>query len=661
MAPEQIRGGAVDARTDLYALGCVLYEMLVGKVPLPAPSAAQNLQRHLDDRPTDPRAARPEVPRWLGRLCLRLLAKDPALRPQSAAETLRALDGPRWRRPALAGAALLALLAGTLAASLALRPKEWRPAVEEMKPSYEENSDHADVSPDGKLVAYPSDRDGNWGIYLAPLKGGPSRRVTRPDDRATSPRFSRDGKWLMFRRLGSPGTANQSGLYRVALDAGAEPELIELGAIGDDCGGRLLLGFRATGRLVVREAGGDREVLHVPEGYRLAAELRCDPAGKRFVYGLRRIGSELHSGHDGEDGEIWIAPLDGGAARPLFPDRRYAREPTFAADGRSVIYAGRPLPNDGKINLWEIAVEGGAARQITSGEGPDFAPAIASDGSVLLYNVDVTSKPLYQRTPAGDSRRISHTLDYVTWPRVTPDGRQVVAAVARHGSSRIVAFAVDSGDERVLADGDTAALAPDGREVLYSVPPVAGERRTRVFAVPLAGGSPRAVTEVEGRVAGLYTGGDDRVHLEVVAGSDRSAWFAPLAGGAAAREVAAPWSAVIPAPAGGWRIVERRDAVGASEARFVPPGAPLDAPEGRPIHNLHIAWFPDGKSIVYQTQSEVRRCTVGGEDALLRRAENGGGVAVAPDGQTVYYSALLGHVRRELITNFAERPRPTGR
>ncbi|MEU1020359.1 protein kinase [Streptomyces sp. NPDC005898] len=87
LAPERFRQEAGDGRTDLYALGCVLYELLVGGPPFTG-TAAGVMYQHVNDAPPRPSAARPEVTRPVERLVLDLLAKDPDDRPADAATTL---------------------------------------------------------------------------------------------------------------------------------------------------------------------------------------------------------------------------------------------------------------------------------------------------------------------------------------------------------------------------------------------------------------------------------------------------------------------------------------------------------------------------------------------------------------------------------------------
>ncbi|MFI6555435.1 protein kinase domain-containing protein [Streptomyces griseus] len=91
MAPEQAMGGAVGPRTDLYALGVVLHELLSGDVPFAGSTALGVLHRHLYEPPVPVRRTRPEVPVPLEALVLRLLAKDPGDRPASAQEVYEEL------------------------------------------------------------------------------------------------------------------------------------------------------------------------------------------------------------------------------------------------------------------------------------------------------------------------------------------------------------------------------------------------------------------------------------------------------------------------------------------------------------------------------------------------------------------------------------------
>ena len=128
LSPEQASGQAAGPQTDLYSLGCVLFEMLTGAPPFSADSAVGLAYRHVHDEPGPPSARRPGLPGRLDQITARLLAKDPAGRPASASAARAGLLAALNRD----ATAKLPPLASDQAPGLPASHRRWRPRVTEV-------------------------------------------------------------------------------------------------------------------------------------------------------------------------------------------------------------------------------------------------------------------------------------------------------------------------------------------------------------------------------------------------------------------------------------------------------------------------------------------------------------------------------------------------
>ena len=95
MSPEQVEGGTIDHRSDLYSLGLVIYEMVTGDVPFSGESTWQVMYQRVKEKPKDPKLIKPDLPDWVSRIVMHCLERDPAHRYQSAREILADIDAHR--------------------------------------------------------------------------------------------------------------------------------------------------------------------------------------------------------------------------------------------------------------------------------------------------------------------------------------------------------------------------------------------------------------------------------------------------------------------------------------------------------------------------------------------------------------------------------------
>lgn len=247
MATEQVEGKKVDARTDVFAFGILLYEMLTGKRVFERPSRISTLSAVLQEQP--PAITDPAIPAELLRVVTRCLRKEPESRYQTMRDVRNALDEIREdsesRRltapvalPAKPGSQRSLVLVGTaVAAGLAALAgfATWNrthkePASTQLQLRAITSDSGSNIWPtisrDGKLVAYASNRGGqnNLDIWLQPLtEGAQAIRLTRDDADDTEPDFSPDGGLIVFR-----SARNGGGLY-VTPTYGGEARLLVRG------------------------------------------------------------------------------------------------------------------------------------------------------------------------------------------------------------------------------------------------------------------------------------------------------------------------------------------------------------------------------------------------------------------------------------------------
>jgi len=297
MAPELLEGKAADARSDLWALGCVLYEMATGKRAFEGKSQASLISAILSSEPPRVSQLAPLAPPALDRLVLACLAKDPDERIQSAHDVMLQLrwiaEGgapsstakrPGWRT--LAGAAAALVVISVLATLGFHRPQAERASVRFLMgfPPGQISMGAPCISPDGRTIAFvASDSSGESRIWLRPMGSLESRAVPGTEN-ASPPFWSPDHKSLAFVMNGK--------LKKVPVAGGAVVNVADVGDAREggswgSTGWILMDGSRGDSLIAIPVAGGEAKPasrLDRSRGDQNHASPRFLPDGRHFIF-----------------------------------------------------------------------------------------------------------------------------------------------------------------------------------------------------------------------------------------------------------------------------------------------------------------------------------------------------------------------------------------
>jgi Tol biopolymer transport system component len=375
MAPEQVRGRPADARTDLFAFGAVLYEMLSGRKAFGGDSSADVITAILREEPADLSLTNQSVPPGLERIVRRCLEKAPEQRFQSAGDLAFALESLSTesaarsavapgvapsrlvkRRVSLAAAAAALLAAGFLAGRVGRTPSPSAPHLLFERLSSDPGIERSPaLSPDGETVAYVKSVGGKRHIVVQRV--GSDRPIDlsadSPEDDRFDPAFSPDGSLIAFRSGRSGGGIFVMGplgeSVRRVTDTGYGPDFTpdgrEIVYAEEAALSPLARGTRAK-IWAVEVATGKKRELFGPD----AVEPAVSPHGKRVAFwGL--VG-------DTAQRDVWTVPLGGlkpgEKAVAVTNDVAVDFSPFWSADG-SFLYFGSD--RGGSFNLWRIAID----------------------------------------------------------------------------------------------------------------------------------------------------------------------------------------------------------------------------------------------------------------------------------------------------------------
>jgi Tol biopolymer transport system component/serine/threonine protein kinase len=468
MSPEQAEGKKLDARSDIFSFGSMLYEMVTGRRAFHGDSKISTLSAILKEEPKPVNSILPDVPRDLEKIIVRCLRKDPDRRYQTMADLKVALQelkeesesgrltsivptGVPSRRTSrriwtLAGMAVL-LIAFIALGFWFLRPRPHPVPRTVPLTSYPGRQITPAFSPDGKQVAFAWDGEkaDNFDIYVKLVDAGNPLRLTNNPADEIGPAWSPDGRYVAFcrdrgerseiwmvpalggaeRKLGDAATTDlrypglswsPDGKFLALADRSSSGSALALYLMSPDTGEKRRLTSPSNGYL------GDMAPTFSPDG-KMLAFIRARSLGTAGIY-LLSLSAR---------GEPASEP------REVVPDQHTIAGFDWTSDGRSIVFSSGQF---GNTNLWAVSATGGKPERLAGGEHvSDISISRVSNRLVysrVLFDSNIWRIPgpntLDKNSPP--SRFIASTqLD--RQPQFSPDGKKVVFTSLRSGTPAI--------------------------------------------------------------------------------------------------------------------------------------------------------------------------------------------------------------------------------
>jgi Tol biopolymer transport system component len=542
MSPEQAKGRSVDRRSDIWALGCVLFEMLTRKVAFGGESVTDILAEIVKTEP-DWTLLPSNTPQAIRNLLQRCLKKDVKQRLQAIGEARIAIEAvlaapaetnaeenkiekagkQRYPLAGWVGGFAAGIAIASVVAWLALRSGSVPPAMHfSAVTSFAGVQAQPALSPDGRSVAFVSNRDGHYDVYVGLVRGGQLLQITHDSSLKSRPAWSPDGSTLGYAQMNDFGTMD---IWEVAA-LGGTPHKVVLNATDPAWtpDGRSLVYVNvADGTLWISGPEGENpRVLARMDPTFTATEPRISPDGKMVAVAARPVGAPY--------GELGISDITTGKFRLLTRDNALALSPAWAPDSRIIYFASS---RGGTLNIWKIGVDGSGLRQVTAGGGDDAELDVSRDGKRLVFatlRLNIGLMQLDLRAKPGTNMKIvaSDPARNEFGPAYSPDGTHIAFFTNLKGvenESIGIADMNGSGVTQLVRDSQINVFprwSPDGSRLIFlsflSAGMVGGEYR----GVAISGGAPQTIMQAQ--FGEVDVGRDGRLLYSKDAGGDVEAF-----------------------------------------------------------------------------------------------------------------------------------------